>query len=155
MIILARTGGEGCNGGSEKATAIEDGAHRLHRPPPEAEHQIDMFNQKRKITIRKLIRVVCAIGTAALVVAARAQNQDGRVESYTLPPDRLQRAIEYARARHILYFAGTTWDFVVLGLILALNLGRRYRTWAETATQKRVLQAYLFAPLLLLTIDLL
>jgi len=111
--------------------------------------------KREKITIRKLIRVVCAIGTAALVVAARAQNQGGRVESYTLPPDRLQRAIEYARARHILYFAGTTWDFVVLGLILALNLGPRYRTWAETATQKRILQAYLFAPLLLLTIDLL
>jgi Zn-dependent protease with chaperone function len=88
-------------------------------------------------------------------VAAHAQNQGGRVESYTLPPDQLQRAIEYARARHILYFAGTAWDFVVLGLILALNLGPRYRTWAETATQKRILQAYLFAPLLLLTIDLL
>jgi hypothetical protein len=116
---------------------------------------IDVFNQKRKITIRTLIRVVCAIGTAALVVAARAQNQGGRVGSYKLPPDQLQRAIEYARARHILYFVGTAWDFVVLGLILALNLAPRDRTWVETATQKRVLQAYLFAPLLLLTIDLL
>ena len=76
-----------------------------------------------------------------LVVAAHAQNQGGLVESYTLPPDQLQRAIEYARARQILYFAGTTWNFVVLGLVLALKLGPRYRTWAEAAaTQNRFLQ---------------
>lgn len=92
---------------------------------------------------------------AALVVAARAQGRQSRVESYTLPPDQLQRAIEYARARHILYFAGTAWAFVVLGLVLALHLAPRYRNWAEAATRKRILQAYLFAPLLLLTIDLL
>lgn len=46
-------------------------------------------------------------------------------------------------------------NFIVLGLVLVLNLGPRYRTWTEAATQKRILQAYLFAPLLLLTIDLL
>ena len=90
-----------------------------------------------------------------LVVAARAQSRGGRVESYSLPPDQLQRAIEYARARHTLYFVGTAWGFVILGLVLALHLAPRYRTWAESATRKRIFQAYLFAPLLLLTIDLL
>ena len=78
-----------------------------------------------------------------------------KVESYTLPPDQLQRAIEYARARHILYFAGTAWGMIVLVLVLALRLAPRFRDWAEAATGRRILQAYLFAPLLLLSIDIL
>jgi len=114
-----------------------------------------MFGQRSGITIRMVIRVICGVGTAVLVVAARAQSRSGRVESYSLPHDQLQRAIEYARARHTLYFVGTAWGFVILGLVLALHLAPRYRTWAESATRKRIFQAYLFAPLLLLTIDLL
>ncbi len=115
-----------------------------------------MFGQKSRITTRRVIRVICGVTAAALVVAARAaQGTGSRVESYTLPPEQLQRAIEYARARHILYFAGTAWGFAVLGIVLALHLAPRFRNWAERATGKRILQAYLFAPLLLLTIDLL
>jgi STE24 endopeptidase len=114
-----------------------------------------MFGQKRRITTRRVIRVICGVITAALVVAARAQSPGSNVETYSLPPDQLQRAIAYARARHVLYFAGTAWGFAILGLVLALHLGPRYRNWAEAATRKRILQAYLFAPLLLLTVDLL
>jgi len=89
------------------------------------------------------------------VVAVRAQGQKGRVDTYTLPPDQLRRAIEYAHARHVLYFVGVSWGFVILALVLALKLAPRYRTFAEKITPKRILQAYLFAPLLLLTIDVL
>lgn len=92
-----------------------------------------------------------------MAFAARAaqSSSGGKVESYTLPPEKLQRAIEYARARHILYFAGTAWGFAILGLVLALHLAPRFRNWAESASHKRIVQAYLFAPLLLLTIDVL
>src|SRR6516164_3949990 len=106
----------------QEAAAIEDGGHRFHRPPLEAEQQLDMFGQRSGITIRMVIRVICGVGTAVLVVAARAQSRSGRVESYSLPHDQLQRAIEYARARHTLYFVGTAWGFVILGLVLALHL---------------------------------
>ena len=108
-----------------------------------------MIGQNSRITIRACIRVAC--GAALAVAASSAQ----KVESYTLTPDQLRRAIEYARARHILYFAGTAWGMAVLALVLALHLGPRFRDWAEAATPKRILQAYLFAPLLLLTIDVL
>ncbi len=77
------------------------------------------------------------------------------MDTYTLPPDQLRRAIEYAHARHLLYFVGAAWGFVILGLVLALKLAPRYRSWAEAITPKRILQAYLFAPLLLLSIDVL
>ena len=114
-----------------------------------------MFGQKSRITIRTVVRAACGIAAAVAVVVARAQGQKGRVDTYTLPPDQLRRAIEYAHARHVLYFVGVAWGFVILGLVLALKLAPRYRSWAEKVTPKRILQAYLFAPLLLLTIDVL
>lgn len=76
------------------------------------------------------------------------------VTTYTLPPDKLAKAIEYARERNRLYFIAAAYGFAVLGAILYARLGPRYRNWAERATGVRFLQAYIFAPLLLITIDL-
>jgi Zn-dependent protease with chaperone function len=76
------------------------------------------------------------------------------ITAYTLPPDKLAKAIEYARERNVMYFVGALYGFAVLAAILWARLGPRYRAWAERATPVRFLQAYLFAPLLLLTIDL-
>jgi STE24 endopeptidase len=75
--------------------------------------------------------------------------------AYTLPPDKLAKAIEYARARNRLYFIAAVYGFLVLAAILYWKLGPRYRDWAERATRRRILQAYIVAPLLLLTIDVL
>lgn len=75
--------------------------------------------------------------------------------AYTLPPDKLAKAIEYARARNRLYFIAAAWGFLVLAAILYARLAPRYRDWAERITRRRIFQAYVFAPLLLLTIDLL
>ena len=77
------------------------------------------------------------------------------VTAYTLPPDKLAKAIEYARARNRLYFIAAAYGFLVLAAILYWKVGPRYRDWAERVTRRRFLQAYIFAPLLLLTIDLL
>lgn len=76
------------------------------------------------------------------------------VAAYTLPPDKLAKAIEYARERNRLYFIAAVYGFAVLAAILYARLGPRYRDWAERVTGVRFLQAYIFAPLLLLTIDL-
>lgn len=76
------------------------------------------------------------------------------VTAYTLPPDRLAKAIEYARERNRLYFIAAAYGFAVLAAVLYTRLGPRYRDWAERATGVRFLQAYLFSPLLLVTIDL-
>ena len=75
------------------------------------------------------------------------------VKTYTLPPDQLQKAIEYARARNWLHFIEAAWGIAVILAILAVKLAPRLRTWAEGITGVRFLQAYLFAPLLLLAVD--
>src|SRR3954469_15253727 len=77
------------------------------------------------------------------------------VTAYTLPPDKLARAIEYARARNRLYFVAAAYGFLVLAAILYWKVGPRYSDWAQRITRRRFLQAYVYAPLLLLTIDLL
>ena len=74
--------------------------------------------------------------------------------AYTLPPDKLAKAIEYARARNRLYFIAAVYGFLVLAGIIYWKIGPLYRAWAERVTRRRILQAYIFAPLLLLTIDL-
>ncbi len=76
------------------------------------------------------------------------------VTTYTLPPDKLAKAIEYARARNRLYFIAAAYGFAVLAAILYAGLGPRYRAWSERVSRRRFVQAYIFAPLLLLTIDL-
>ena len=74
-------------------------------------------------------------------------------KTYTLPPDKLAKAIEYAAARNRLHFIAVTYGVLVLIALLAWRLAPRLRNIAESATRRRVLQAYIFAPLLLLAID--
>jgi STE24 endopeptidase len=76
------------------------------------------------------------------------------VTAYTLPPDKLAKAIEYARERNRLYFIAAAYGFAVLATILYAHLGPRYRDWAERVSRRRFVQAYVFTPLLLLTLDL-
>lgn len=77
------------------------------------------------------------------------------VTTYTLPPDKLEKAIEYARARHRLYFIAVVYGIAVLAAFVYAKVGPRYRDWATGITRRRILQAFLFAPALLLTLDLL
>jgi STE24 endopeptidase len=76
------------------------------------------------------------------------------ITTYTLPPDKLAKAIEYARERNRLYFIAAAYGFAVLAAILYAGLGPRYRAWAERVSRRRFVQAYVFTPLLLLTLDL-
>ena len=76
-------------------------------------------------------------------------------QSYSLPPDKLQRAIEYAHAGYTLHFASEIWAIVILAAIVASGLSAKFRDWAEAASQRRFVQALVFIPLLLVTNDLL
>jgi STE24 endopeptidase len=73
--------------------------------------------------------------------------------TYTLPPDKLAKAIAYAAARNRLHFIAVAYGILVLIALLAWRVAPRLRNIAEGATRRRILQAYIFAPLLLLTID--
>src|SRR4051812_10881746 len=74
-----------------------------------------------------------------------AERQD--VTTYTLPPDKYERAIAYSRAKYALYVVGVAYDIVVLLLVLAWCLGPRFRDWAERASPRALVQAMIFAPL--------
>src|SRR5579862_3777174 len=75
--------------------------------------------------------------------------------AYSLPPDKLQRAIEYSHAWYRLHFASELYAIVILAAIIATGLASKYRDWAEAASRHRLIQALIFIPLLLATNDLL
>ncbi len=74
---------------------------------------------------------------------------------YSLPPDKLQKAIEYSRDRYWLHFAGELYGIAILAAILAFGVSARFRNWAEAASRRRFLQAAVFVTLLMLAIDIL
>ena len=49
------------------------------------------------------------------------------IQAYTLPPDKLIQAVNYAHARHILYFAGFAFSALILLAIIRLRIGPRLR----------------------------
>jgi len=75
-------------------------------------------------------------------------------QQYSLPPDKLQRAIEYAHAGYWLHFESEIYAIVILVAIIASGLAAKFRDWAEAVSTRRFVQALVFVPLLLLTNDL-
>ncbi len=76
-------------------------------------------------------------------------------QTYSLPPDKLERAIEYAHSAYWLHFSSEIWAIVILAAILALGLAAKFRDWAVAASRRAVGPGAVFMPLLLLTNDLL
>jgi STE24 endopeptidase len=72
-------------------------------------------------------------------------------QSYSLPPDKLQRAIEYAHAAYALHFGSELFAILILAVIVASGLSAKYRDWAASTSKHRFIQALVFVPLLLLT----
>ncbi len=80
-------------------------------------------------------------------------NERREIRTYSLPPDKLAKAIEYAQARNRLHFLGVAYGLLVLARFLAWRVSPRVRDWAEAASRRRIVQAYIFGPLLFLAID--
>jgi STE24 endopeptidase len=74
---------------------------------------------------------------------------------YTLPPDKLERAIAYAHAAYTLHFASEILSIAILVAIIVTGFNRKLRDLAMAASPRRSIQALVFVPLLLLTNDLL
>jgi len=119
--------------------------------------------------------ILCAIAFTALCLfsasscAARAAGNAGAAQStvqgqsaqtvapvvrYTLPPEKLRQAVALARTGRRLYFAEFFWGLLVLLAILRTGLAAKFRDWALGASRLRILQAIIFCPLLLLTLDI-
>src|SRR5262245_42350889 len=75
------------------------------------------------------------------------------VKSYSLPPDKYEKAISYSRAQYRLHFIGTAYSFLILLFILSRRIAPAFRDWAERVSRRRFIQALVFVPLLLLTFD--
>src|SRR5579862_1535216 len=58
------------------------------------------------------------------------------VKTYTLPPDKLQKAIDYANARNRLHFIGVGYSILVLAGFLAWRIAPALRDWAEGSRRR-------------------
>jgi STE24 endopeptidase len=78
-----------------------------------------------------------------------------QVQSYTLTPEKYEKAVAYSRAHYRLYFIQFVYGLIVLLLVLRWKLAPKFRDWAEKVSSRRFLQVLVFAPVFLLTIDVL
>jgi len=86
---------------------------------------------------------------------SQAQSEKREVTSYTLPPEKYEKAVAYSRRQYQLHFIGTAYSLLLLLAILAFRIAPRFRDWAERVSRRRFLQALIFVPLLLLTLGVL
>ncbi len=87
-------------------------------------------------------------------VAAQSQaSPPQKITKYTLPPDRYQKARNLAKIHFRFALISFVYGLAVLWLVLRWKLSAKYRTLAESKFSKRFLQALIFSPLIILTID--
>jgi len=77
------------------------------------------------------------------------------IVEYRLPPDKLAKAEALYRTRVTMFAVGTVYGLAVLVAVLALRVAPRLRDLAERTSRRRLVQLIIFAPLLLISIDLL
>ncbi|HWR34445.1 MAG TPA: M48 family metallopeptidase [Clostridia bacterium] len=78
-----------------------------------------------------------------------------QMTEYRLAPDQLQKAKALYRIRVAHLVGGIIFTIIVLAALIQLRVGARCRAWAEAISHRRILQALVFCPLLLLTFDVL
>ncbi len=97
-----------------------------------------------------------AAQTPGAAVPSLAQaTPDKRVTAYTLPPEIYAKARNFSKIRYRLYLIDFAWGVAALLFILRAKLALRFRDVAERCTQNRFAQAAIFAPALLVTLDVL
>jgi Zn-dependent protease with chaperone function len=65
-------------------------------------------------------------------------------QAYSLPPDKLAKAIALSRIRNILDIVGSLWGLVFLWLLLATRAWSWIEAWAERRARSRWVQGVLF-----------
>jgi STE24 endopeptidase len=97
-------------------------------------------------------QVASAQPDATSQVAETGQPHTKTLTRYELPPDKLVKAEALYRTRTLLYLVSLLVSVAVLLLVIELRIGPRYRDLAERLSTRRVVQALVFVPLLLLTL---
>ncbi|MFY9608792.1 MAG: M48 family metallopeptidase [Blastocatellia bacterium] len=114
---------------------------------------------------RKLVLLCVLISLFAPVGFAQTESQapagaqvaaeKKEVTSYTLPPEKYEKAVAYSRTQYWLHFVEVTYLVLLLLGILAIRVAPRVRDWAERASRRRIVQAVIFVPLLSVTLAVL
>ena len=86
---------------------------------------------------------------------AKAKIDNRPAQTYTLPPDKYEKAVAFSRAKYRLYFADAAYGILVLILLLNLHVAPKYRDLAERISHRRFVQAWIFGPLFLFTMGVL
>jgi STE24 endopeptidase len=74
---------------------------------------------------------------------------------YTLPPDKLAKAIHLYHARTLAHFGDTAWTILALWLLVRWGVGTRIRDWAARCSGRAWVQGFLVAPAWLVILSLL
>lgn len=93
--------------------------------------------------------------SAPSAAAAPAETAEKKVTEYTLPPDLYRKARDLGRFRFRFALIDFFYGIFVLWVILRWGFGPKFRDWAESASRNRFVHAAIFAPLLILTMDIL
>ena len=93
--------------------------------------------------------------TASSPAVAPTPTREKEVTAYTLPPELYRKARDLGRFRFRFALIDFFYGVFVLWVILRWKYGPKFRDWAESAARNRFMQAAIFAPLLILTMDIL
>jgi Zn-dependent protease with chaperone function len=110
------------------------------------------------LMLRRLLLLTALVFSAAVAQTpppAPPPEARHEIQRYTLPPDKLKKAIEYSDAKDRLHFVSVGYGLLVLAAVLAWKAAPRYRDLAERASRHRIAQAFIFGPLLVVTVDVL
>ena len=77
------------------------------------------------------------------------------VTAYTLPPDLYAKTKHLEKIKVLFFTLSPVYGILLLWLLLRKKVGPKYRDWAEGRSGKLFLQVLIFAPLLVLTLDVL
>jgi STE24 endopeptidase len=78
-----------------------------------------------------------------------------KTEQFTLSHERQVKAVAYSRAGYTLYFLSYFLAGLFLFLLLRLGWAAKFRDIAENVSDKKLVQGFVFVPLLFLTLDVL
>lgn len=96
-------------------------------------------------------------GSANRTIAQSAspQHPQAEITAYTLPPALYEKTKHLEKVRLVFFITAPIYSLIILLLFLWWKLGPQYRNWAEGASVKLILQVLVFAPLFILTLDVL
>src|SRR5580698_2209212 len=100
------------------------------------------------------VRPITAQTPPATATAAQPASTGPAAQAYTLPPDKLAKAIALNRIRNILDIAGSIWSVVFLWLLLATRAAAALEKWAQRVFRRRWMQGLLFFAVFLVLITL-